>query len=132
MTKKFKTALIVLLLAGAIFLIYKLVFIRTVNYEIGGIKIPSKYNILTGTVKPISNYRGKGDLSTVEASKANKMGLTDEEVVIAKLRWAIFEQWVKSKPQYKGWKESAIVFKKANDAFRKELETSGKIIKVVK
>ena len=88
--------------------------------------------MITGTVKPITNYKGKANLRTVEASKANKIGLTDEEVVIAKLRWAIFEQWVNARPQYKGWQKSALIFKKANDDFRKELETSGKIIKVAK
>ena len=132
MTNKFKAIIVLLLLAGAMFLFYRLVFIRTVYYEIGGIKIPSKYNLLTGTVKPISNYKGKANLKTVEATKANKMGLTEEEVVIAKLRWAIFEQWVNARPQYKGWQKSAILFKKANDDFRRDLESSGKIIRVAK
>lgn len=88
--------------------------------------------MLTGTVKPLSNYKGKAKLRTVEASKANKMGLTEEEVVIAKLRWAIFEQWANARPQYRGWQKSAIIFKKANDDFRKETEASGKIIQVAK
>ena len=132
MGKKIKAFIIVLLVAGAAFLLFKLVFILTVYYEIGGIKIPSKYNILTGTVKPLSNYKGKANLHTVEASKTNKMGLTEEEVVIAKLRWAIFEQWVNSRPQYRGWQKSAIIFKKANDDFRKETEASGKIIQVAR
>ena len=74
---KIKAIIIVILVAGAAFLLFKLVFIRTVYYEIGGIKIPSKYNMLTGTVKPLSNYKGKANLHTVEASKANKMGLTE-------------------------------------------------------
>ena len=132
MAKKSKTFFVLLLLAGAIFLFYKFVLIRTVYYEIGGIKIPSKYNIVTGTVKPISNYSGKANLRTVEANKSNKMGLTEEEVMIAKLRWAIFEEWVKARPQYKGWQKSPVIFKKANDDFRREIEKSGKIIKVVK
>ena len=132
MGKKIKAIIIVLLVAGAAFLLYRLVFIRTVYYEIGGIKIPSKYNILTGTVRPLSNYKGKANLRTVETSKTSKMGLTEEEVVIAKLRWAIFEQWVNSRPQYKGWQKSATLFKKANDDFRKETEASGKIIQVAK
>ena len=132
MGKKIKAAIIVLLIAGAAFLLFKLVFIRTVYYEIGGIKIPSKYNILTGTVKPLSNYKGKTNLRTVETSRTSKMGLTEEEVVIAKLRWAIFEQWVNSRPQYRGWQKSAIIFKKANDDFRKATESSGKIIQVAR
>ncbi len=132
MTIKFKVIIVMLLLAVGAFFLFKFTFIRTVYYEVGGIKIPSKYNMLTGTVKPISNYSGKTNLRTVDATKANKMGLTEEEVVIAKLRWAIFEQWVKGKPQYKGWQKSPALFKKANDDFRKEVEKSGKIIKVAK
>ena len=132
MKNKFRAVVIVLIFAGAIFLLYKFVLVRTVYYEIGGIKIPSRYNILTGTVKPISDYKGKANLRTVEARKANKIGLTEEEVTIAKLRWEIFEEWVKAHPQYKGWQKSPAIFKKANDDFRRELENSGKIIKVVK
>ena len=132
MKGKLSVFVVIILFIGAIFLLYKFAIIRTVYYEIGGIKIPSRYNMLTGSVKPITNYKGKPGLGTVEASKANKMGLSDEEVVIAKLRWAIFEQWVSRHPEYKGWQKSPIVFKMANDAFRKELEKSGKIIKVIK
>ena len=132
MSDKLRTIFIILLCAGAIFLFYKFVIIRTVYYEIGGIKIPSKYNMITGTVKPISNYNGKAKLGTVEARKANKMGLSEEEVAIARLRWEIFEEWVKARPQYKGWQKSPAIFKKANDDFRRDLESSGKIIKVVK
>ena len=127
-----KKIVLIFLFVAAAFILYKFVFVRTVYYEIGGIKIPSRYNILTGSVKPLSNYKGKANLRTVEANKSSKMGLTEEEVVIAKLRWAIFEQWVNSRPQYKGWQKSAILFKKANDDFRKETEASGKIIQVVK
>lgn len=127
-----KKIVIILLFVAAAFVLYKFVLVRTVYYEIGGIKIPSRYNMLTGSVKPITNYKGKANLKTVETSKANKMGLTEEEVIIAKLRWEIFEEWVKIHPQYRGWQKSPIIFKKANDDFRKELESSGKIIKVVR
>ena len=65
MSKKLKAIFIILLCAGAIYLFYKFVIIRTVYYEIGGIKIPSKYNMITGTVKPISNYKGKDRKSVV-------------------------------------------------------------------
>ena len=129
---KLRSVVVFILFIGVIFLLYKFVCVRTVYYEIGGIKIPSKYNIITGSVKPITNYKGKANLNTVEARKANKMGLTEEEVVIAKLRWAIFEQWVSTHPQYRGWQKSAIIFKKANDDFQRELEASGKIIRVAR
>ena len=107
--------------AGLVFL-YKIAFIRTVDYEIAGVKIPSKYNILTGTVKPISNYTGKTNLKTVTTQKSNKIGLSEEQVVIAKLRWAIFEQWADAHPEYKGWRNNSDIFKKANDGFRKEFK----------
>lgn len=132
MTNKLKTVIVIALFAGAIFLFYKFVLVRTVYYEVGGIKILSRYNMLTGTVKPISNYTGKAKLSTVEANKTNKMGLTEAEVVIAKFRWAIFEQWVSRRPQYKGWQKSAVIFKKANDDFRKELEATGQSVKIIR
>ena len=82
---KLRSFIIFLLVVGMIFLAYKFLVVRTVYYEIGGIKIPSRYNMITGTVRPISNYRGKAKLGTVEASKTNKLGLTDEEVAIARL-----------------------------------------------
>lgn len=103
---------------AGLYFIYKFVFIRTVDYEIAGIKIPSKYNILTGSIKPIADYRGKAHLPTITDSKSNKIGLSEEQVVIAKLRWAIFEQWADSHPEYKGWRENPAIFKKANDDFK--------------
>ena len=59
MNKKIKAGLIAVIAALALFTAYKLTFIRTVNYEIGGITIPSRYNILTGSVKPIKDYRAE-------------------------------------------------------------------------
>ena len=129
MTKKLKTIIGVLFYAAAIFFLYKFICVRTVYYEIGGIKIPSKYNVVTGTVKPISNYKGKTSISTVEARKTNKMGLTDEEVTIAKIRWAIFEQWANSRPEFRGWQKDAALFKKAHEAFKRQLDAYGKSLK---
>jgi hypothetical protein len=125
-TSKFRTIFVLIILAGAAFLFYKFVLTRTVYYEIGGIKIPSKYNILTGTAKPIDNYKGRPNLRTVETHKANKLGLSDDEVVIAKVRWAIFEEWANSRPEYRGWQKDAKIFKKANDAFRRQLGATGR------
>ena len=120
---KIKLFLKFLLVVAAIFLVYKFVLIRTIYYEIGGIKIPSKYNIVTGTVRPISNYKGKTNLRTVETHKSNNMGLTEGQVMIANLRSAVFEEWANAHPAYKGWKKDAQIFKNANDAFRKELSS---------
>ncbi len=122
MNKNLRTAIILIAAIAGIYIIFKFVFIRTVDYEIAGIKIPSKYNILTGTIKPIANYKGKKLLRTVRDSKANKIGLSDEQVVIAKLRWAIFEQWADSRPEYQGWRENQVIFKKANDDFKKQIK----------
>lgn len=126
MIRKLRAVLIVLIIGAGLFYLYRLAFIRTVYYEIGGIKIPSKYNMVTGTVKPIRSYKGKANLRTVETSKTNKLGLTDEEVIMAKLRWAIFEEWANSHKEYRGWQKDPILFKKANDAFRRQLEAYGK------
>ena len=106
---------------------YRPLFVRTVNYEIGGIKIPSEYNMLTGKVKPILNYSGKAISRTVNDRKTGNVGLSEEQVVLAQFRWAVFEQWANSRPEYKGWQTNEGVFKKANDAFRKEIERSPKI-----
>jgi len=116
--KKLKVALIAVVVIGALIFLFRIAFIRTVDYEIAGIKIPSKYNILTGKVKPIDNYKGKKKLKTIETTKSNKLGLTEEQVVIARFRWAVFQEWANSKPEYKGWQDNPVIFKKANEDFK--------------
>ena len=122
MNKKIKAVLIIAAAAAVSVFLYRVIFIRTVNYEIAGVKIPSRYNILTGSVRPILNYHGKAIKRTVEDRNANKIGLSDEEVVAAQIRWAVFEEWANSHREYKGWETNAVTFKKAYDAFRKELK----------
>ncbi|MCX5686066.1 MAG: hypothetical protein NTW09_01160 [Candidatus Omnitrophica bacterium] len=122
MNNKLKIAIILIAAIAGLYIFYRFVFIRTVNYEIAGIKIPSKYNILTGSIKPIANYKGKARLRTIQDRKSNKIGLSEEQVVVAKLRWAIFEQWADSYPEYKGWRENSAVFKKANDDFKIQIK----------
>jgi len=122
MNNKLKTAIILIAAIAGVYFLYRFVFIRTVNYEIAGIKIPSKYNILTGSIKPIADYKGKARLGTVQDKKANKIGLSEEQVVVAKLRWAIFEQWADSYPKYKGWRENPAIFKKANNDFKIQIK----------
>ena len=122
MNDKLKIAVILIAAIAGAYIFYRFVFIRTVDYEIAGIKIPSKYNILTGSIKPIANYKGKARLRTVQDNKSNKIGLSEEQVVVAKLRWAIFEQWADSYPKYKGWRENSAVFKKANDDFKIQIK----------
>ena len=119
MGKKIKAVIIILLVAGAAFLLYRLAFIRTVYYEIGGIKIPSKYNILTGKVVPIKNYRGRANLPAIQPSIKGNLGLPSEQAEAAKLRWALFEEWVSQMPQYKDWQSNPETFKKAMEEVRK-------------
>lgn len=127
-----KRILIAAVVIVALIFIYRIAFVRTVNYEIGGIKIPSKYNALTGTVTPILNYKGRDIKKTVVDRKAGNIGLSGEEVTLAQFRWALFEQWVKAQPQYRGWESNPVIFKKANDGFRKVTEASGTQVKIVK
>ncbi|MDD3905007.1 MAG: hypothetical protein PHS46_00575 [Candidatus Omnitrophica bacterium] len=130
MTGKFKMILTLLLIGAVAFCVYKFILIRTVYYEIGGIKIPSRYNIITGSVRPITGYAGKTNLRTVEAGKTSKMGLTDEEVAMAKLRWAVFEEWANSRKEYRGWQKDSDIFKRANEAFKKQLESYRRSMKL--
>jgi len=133
--KNVKTALIVTFTVLICFFLYKLIFIRTVSYEIGGIKIPSKYDILTGSVKPIKDYKGKELKRVVEDNKKTQpkqIGLSSDEVMSAQVRWAVFEQWVKNRPQYKGWDSDKEIFAKAQDDFLKEMESSGRKVTIIR
>ena len=117
-----KTVILVILILAAAALLtisYKSLFIRTVNYEIAGVQIPSKYNMLTGKVTPIKNYRGKTGLPTMEPSIKGNLGLSEEQADAAKLRWALFEEWVSQMPQYSDWQTNPATFKKAMEDFRK-------------
>lgn len=132
LNKNLKMVLVTIIALVGLFAMYRLIFIRTVNYEIGGIIIPSQYNALTGKATPITGYPGKSALPSVEGGATGNLGLSEEQVLIAKLRWAIFEKWANSHPEYKGWETNAEIFKKAHDAFRKELESYGPRFKIVK
>jgi len=132
--KNIKTAIIAAFVFIALFFLYKLVFIRTVNYEIGGIMIPSKYDLLTGSVKPIKDYKG-GEIKRVledRQAQPKNIGLSSDEVISAQVRWAVFEQWVKNRAQYKGWDTDTEIFKKAQDDFLKEMESSGRKVTIIR
>lgn len=98
---------------------YKSIFTRVVNYEIAGIQIPSKYNMLTGKVTPIQNYKGKANLPSMQPIIKGNLGLPSEQVEAAKLRWALFEEWVTQVPKYKDWQSDQETFKQAMADFRK-------------
>ena len=132
MNRTLKMALLTALVAAAMFFAYRLIFIRTVNYEVGGINIPSKYNALTGKVTPIVNYKGGLIKKTVADTRVGNVGLSGEEVTLAQFRWAMFEQWVKVRPQYKGWESDPVIFKKANEDFRKAMDATGRKVSIIK
>lgn len=112
-------ALIITAIVAFIVVSYKSIFIRTVNYEIAGIKIPSKYNMLTGKITPINNYKGRVNLPILQPSVKGNLGLPNEQADAARLRWALFEEWVSQMPQYKDWQSDPEIFRKAMDDFRK-------------
>jgi hypothetical protein len=112
-------AIIIIAIITVIATSYKSIFTRVVNYEIAGIQIPSKYNMLTGKVTPIQNYRGKADLPSMQPIIKGNLGLPSEQVEAAKLRWALFEQWVTQMPKYKDWQSNQETFKQAMADFRK-------------
>jgi hypothetical protein len=132
MNKKLKIALIAALAVMLGFALHRVVFIRTVYYEIGGIKIPSKYNALTGSVRPLADYTGKPIRLTIADRKSENIGLSKEQVAMAQFRWSIFEQWANSRTQYRGWQDNPDIFKMANEAFRKEVEAHGPRFRIVK
>lgn len=131
LNSKIRIALIVLVAAVALYFAYRLAFIKTVSYEIGGIKIPSKYNMLTGKATPISDYKGTDPVRVVEGKTNGKMGLNTPEMVGAKIRWAVFEQWVKNKPEYNGWDSNPELFKKAQEEFLAQMKRDGRKIQVL-
>jgi len=119
MKKIFIPAVIIIAIVALIVTSYKSIFTRVVNYEIAGIQIPSKYNMLTGKVVPIKNYRGKANLPTMQPVIKGNLGLTTEQADAAKLRWALFEEWVSQMPQYKDWQSDQATFRQAMADFRK-------------
>ena len=119
MKKNIIPILIIAAVFALIVLSYKSIFIRTVNYEIAGVRIPSKYNMLTGKVVPIKNYRGKANLPSIQPDIKGNLGLSTEQADAARLRWALFEEWASQMPRYKDWQSDPQTFKKAMNEFRK-------------
>ena len=119
MKKILVPAIIIIAAVALIATSYKSIFTRVVNYEIAGIQIPSKYNILTGKVTPIKNYKGKAKLPSMQPIIKGNLGLPAEQAEVAKLRWALFEEWVSQMPQYKDWQSNPETFRLAMSDFRK-------------
>jgi len=92
MKKFILPAIIIIAVIVLIVTSYKSIFTRVVNYEIAGMQIPSKYNMLTGKVTPIHNYKGKAELPSMQPVIKGNLGLTTEQAEVAKLRWALFEE----------------------------------------
>ena len=119
MKKILMPTIIIIAVVSLIATSYKSIFTRVVNYEIAGMRIPSKYNMLTGLVTPIQNYRGKANLPSMQPIIKGNLGLSSEQAEAAKLRWALFEEWVTQMPQYKDWQSNQETFKQAMADFRK-------------
>lgn len=129
MNKNIRTLIITIAAVIGLVAAFRLLFIRTVYYNIGGINIPAKYNILTGKAVPIKNYTGKPIKRTVTDNKFDKMGFDDNDVTAAQLRWALFDAWVKSKPEYKGWESDPDLFRKANEEYKTKIQANVQVVK---
>jgi hypothetical protein len=110
-------------------IIYRVLFIRTVNYNIAGIDVPAKYDILTHKAVPITNYNGKPIKRTVVDNNTNKIGFDSSGITAAHFRWQLFTGWVNSHPEYKGWESDPEIFKRANEDFRKNVQVDVKVLK---
>lgn len=129
MNKTLKMSIMTALVIIGMFLIYRILFIRTVNYNIAGIEIPARYNALTGKAAPIVGYKGKAINRTVTDRKSDRIGLESGDVTAAQFRWALFEEWANSRPQYKGWESDPDIFKKANEEFKNSVHANVKVLK---
>lgn len=129
MSKLIKTSVVVVVSIATVIMLCRMLFIKTVNYSIAGITIPARYNVLTGKAVPIADYKGKKLKATVMDVKSNRLGLDSDDIIAARFRWELFEEWVKGKPQYKGWAQDPDVFKKANEDFINTVHPSVKVIK---
>lgn len=125
-----RVALAAVAVTGAAFFLGRMAFIRNVNYEIAGVSVPAKHNLLTGSITPVSDHEGKGTLPTLRPGTVN-IGLTDGETAAAKIRWAVFERWASSKEEFAGWESNPDIFRKANEDFRKEMQKRGPRITVM-
>ncbi len=122
MNKRTKIAFIAGAAAVLTLLFYRMAFIRTVNYEIAGVKIPSTYNTLTGKIRPIPDYKGTSNLPSVTPSQKSGIGLSQDQITMARFRWALFSQWAAQHPEYKGWDGDPEVFTKARTAFKEYMK----------
>ena len=69
-------------------------------------------------------------IPAVEAGRAGQAGLSEDETTAAKLRWSIFEEWVKAKPEYEGWAADPDLFKKAQEEFKNSVGAHTKVVVV--
>ena len=129
MNKNLKMAIMTVLVIIGMFFIYRILFTRIVNYNIGGIDIPARYNMLTGKAVPITSYKGKTINRTVTDRKSDRIGLGSDDVTAAQFRWAFFEKWADNRPQYKGWESNPEIFKKANEEFKNTARANVRVIK---
>ena len=129
MNRNIKIAAVTVITIIVLLLGYRLLFIRTVNYNIAGIDIPATYNILTKKAVPIADYKGKTLLKTVLDQRSDKIGLAPNDVIAAQVRWALFAEWARSRNEYKGWESDPEVFKKANEEFQDKVPSNVTVVK---
>ena len=115
---------------AVLFALYYTLCIRVVNYDIGGVKIPSRYNIISGKAMPIKDYKGTANLPTVESQKTGLAGLSEAQASGAQIRWAFFTEWGKTKPEYNGWESDPALFAKAQEDFKNNIESRTKVVVV--
>lgn len=132
MDRNVRIALTAALAVIGVILAYRLLIIRTVSYDVGGIRIPSRYNVLTGKATPIKGYKGAEPKTVVESSGMRKTGLDPAEIVTAQVRWSVFEEWARARPEYKGWDSDPEIFKKAQDGFLADMAKSGRKVTIIK
>lgn len=131
MNKNVKLALTTAIAVVGVMIAYKILFIRTVNYEIGGVTIPARYNILTKKATPIKNYKGQAPKIAIENNAIAGTGLNSAEVASAQIRWALFEKWIKNQSEYTGWESNPELFEKAQKEFLEFMSKSGMKVRVI-
>lgn len=129
MNAKTKNILLICVSLILAILIYRALFIKTVNYTMGAIDIPARYNVITGKTTPITNYKGKMPKRIVTDRKTDNIGFDSQNVTAAKFRWELFEGWAKSQPQFKGWENDPEIFRKANEEFQKKVPAHVQVVK---
>lgn len=77
-------------------------------------------------------YKLLPTLTKANGNRGTEAGLSEDQVVAAKVRWSVFEKWANEHSEYRGWQSDPGIFKKANAAFQVEMKEKGPRIKIIK